>query len=153
MKKIDTNQGYINKPKEIEGYTIERFYCECGCKTGYWHYVKDEVKNPDIPDTTNMNELVLRQMFKTMADCHADTRTLKEDRTMGDDEFIEGEVIQAMTEDRFIELLHQAKLLIMSNVVSQKDLLSAFVKDWYKDNPFVTEEKQLKMVEKFLEGI
>jgi hypothetical protein len=36
----DTTKGYITKPKKIEGYKIERYYCECGCKSGYWHYVK-----------------------------------------------------------------------------------------------------------------
>jgi hypothetical protein len=45
MKEVDTSQGYINKPKEREGYTIERFYCECGCKQGYWHYVKKVTTN------------------------------------------------------------------------------------------------------------
>lgn len=38
--KVDTTKGYVNKPKPIGGYTVERYYCECGCKSGYWHYVK-----------------------------------------------------------------------------------------------------------------
>ena len=38
--KIDTTKGYVNKPKPVDGYSVERYYCECGCKSGYWHYVK-----------------------------------------------------------------------------------------------------------------
>lgn len=38
--KVDLGKGYIEKPKPVEGYDIERYYCECGCKSGYWHYVK-----------------------------------------------------------------------------------------------------------------
>lgn len=57
------------------------------------------------------NEVELRQAFKNQSDCYADTRKLKDDRTMGEDDFEEGEVIQAMTEDRFIEVLKQAKLI------------------------------------------
>jgi hypothetical protein len=52
-----------------------------------------------------MNELQLRQLFKNLSDCYADTwhseRGLME----------EGEVIQAMTEDRFIEALKEIKIL------------------------------------------
>ncbi len=32
--------GYEKKPRPIEGYKIESYYCECGCKKGYYHYVK-----------------------------------------------------------------------------------------------------------------
>ena len=52
-----------------------------------------------------MNELELRQMFKNLSDCYADTWL-----DIGI-EMQQGEVIQAMTEDRFIEALQQAKLL------------------------------------------
>jgi len=37
---IDTSRGYTRKPKPAEGYKVESYYCECGCKKGYWHYVK-----------------------------------------------------------------------------------------------------------------
>jgi hypothetical protein len=37
-------RGYVTKPRAITGYKIERYYCECGCKSGYWHYVKSEDK-------------------------------------------------------------------------------------------------------------
>ena len=54
-----------------------------------------------------MNELELRQMFKNLSDCYADTWSQD---GLGAP-MVEGEVIQAMTEDRFIEALKQAKLL------------------------------------------
>jgi hypothetical protein len=38
--KVDLERGYIRKPKTVRGYKIERYYCECGCKKGYWHYIK-----------------------------------------------------------------------------------------------------------------
>ncbi len=47
-----------------------------------------------------MKEEELRQMFKNNSDCYADT--WKEERGM----MIEGEVIQAMTEDKFIEVVN-----------------------------------------------
>jgi hypothetical protein len=52
-----------------------------------------------------MNELELRQMFKNLSDCYADT--WHSERGFME----EGEVIQAMTEDRFIEALKEAKIL------------------------------------------
>ena len=53
-----------------------------------------------------MTELELRQMFKNLSDCYADTGRFENDGS-----YTEGEVIQAMTEDRFIEVLKEAKLL------------------------------------------
>jgi hypothetical protein len=44
MKKIDTDRGYIRKPKPMEGYVIDSYYCECGCKKSYWRYVKEKPK-------------------------------------------------------------------------------------------------------------
>lgn len=38
--KVDTTRGYVTKPKARAGYKIESYYCECGCKKGYYHYVK-----------------------------------------------------------------------------------------------------------------
>ena len=58
-----------------------------------------------------MNELELRQMFKNLSDCYADTWL-----DIGTD-MIQGDVIQAMTEDRFIEALRQAKLLVIPAVM------------------------------------
>jgi hypothetical protein len=53
-----------------------------------------------------MTELEFRQMFKNLSDCYADTGRFENDGS-----YTEGEVIQAMTEDRFIEALKEAKLL------------------------------------------
>jgi len=53
-----------------------------------------------------MNELELRQLFKNLSDCYADTGRFENDGS-----YTEGEVIQAMTEDRFIEALKEAKIL------------------------------------------
>lgn len=51
-------------------------------------------------------ELELRQMFKNLSDCYADTGRFENDGS-----YREGEVIQAMTEDRFIEALKEANLI------------------------------------------
>ena len=59
-----------------------------------------------------MTELELRQMFKNLSDCYADTGRFENDGS-----YTEGEVIQAMTEDRFIEALEEAKLLSIPAVI------------------------------------
>lgn len=59
-----------------------------------------------------MTELELRQMFKNLSDCYADTGRFENDGS-----YTEGEVIQAMTEDRFIEALKEAKLLPIPAVI------------------------------------
>ena len=62
-----------------------------------------------------MTELELRQLFKNLSDCYADTGRFENDGS-----YTEGEVIQAMTEDRFIEALKEAKLLpvpVVSNLL------------------------------------
>ena len=53
-----------------------------------------------------MEEEALRQMFKNLADCYADTGSFANDGS-----YTEGEVIQAMTEDRFIDVLINLKVL------------------------------------------
>lgn len=63
-------------------------------------------------------ELELRQMFKNLSDCYADTGRFENDGS-----YTEGEVIQAMTEDRFIEALKEAKF-ITSNTVLCDSLLT-----------------------------
>lgn len=40
---VNTDNGYETKPKDIPGYKRETYYCECGCKKSYWHYVKIKV--------------------------------------------------------------------------------------------------------------
>jgi len=52
-----------------------------------------------------MNESELRTVFKALANCYADT--WHSERGFME----EGEVIQAMTEDRFIEVLINLKVL------------------------------------------
>jgi len=53
-----------------------------------------------------MNEEQLRQMFKNLSDCYADT--WHSERGFME----EGEVIQAMTEDKFIETINRPKYSI-----------------------------------------
>lgn len=49
-----------------------------------------------------MSDQKIRQLFKSLSDCYADT-------WQGDEyEMKEGDVIQAMTEDRFIETINEA---------------------------------------------
>lgn len=57
-------------------------------------------------------ELELRQMFKNLSDCYADTGRFENDGS-----YTEGEVIQAMTEDRFIEALKEAKFITSNTVL------------------------------------
>jgi hypothetical protein len=59
-----------------------------------------------------MTELELRQMFKNLSDCYADTGRFENDGS-----YTEGEVIQAMTEDRFIEALKEAKFITSNTVL------------------------------------
>jgi hypothetical protein len=65
-----------------------------------------------------MTELELRQIFKNLSDCYADTGRFENDGS-----YTEGEVIQAMTEDRFIEALKEAKLLPIPDVVVRSEQL------------------------------
>lgn len=88
-----------------------------------------------------MTELKLRQMFKNLSDCYADTGRFENDGS-----YTEGEVIQAMTEDRFIEALKEAKLLPIPAVSGQLvDFLtwyihkSEFSKDTYSIKLIVDE--------------
>ncbi|MEX0595139.1 MAG: hypothetical protein WD512_01480 [Candidatus Paceibacterota bacterium] len=57
-------------------------------------------------------ELELRKIFRNLSDCYADTRRFENDGSHS-----EGEVIEAMTEDRFIEALKEAKLLSQTVVI------------------------------------
>jgi hypothetical protein len=59
-----------------------------------------------------MVESDLRQMFRNMSDCYADTG-----RFSNDGGYSEGDVVQALTEDRFIELLKSANILHESNII------------------------------------
>lgn len=73
-----------------------------------------------------MTELELRQTFKNLSDCYADTRYSERGFMQ------EGEVIQAMTEDRFIELLKEVKLLPLPATADQSNanqILSNHVSD------------------------
>lgn len=60
-----------------------------------------------------MNEDNLRQLFKELSDCYADTGRFENDGS-----YTEGEVIQAMTEDRFIYAIKTINLLPEFYVVS-----------------------------------
>ena len=92
-----------------------------------------------------MNELELRQMFKNLSDCYADT-WIECPKT---GKFIEGEVIQAMTEDRFIEALREAKLLPMPGVVGRSEQLKAFA-DYAQKRMWEDGDKDLsEFVEEF----
>ena len=53
-------------------------------------------------DTDMTNESKLRQTFQNLSDCYADTGKFENDGS-----YTEGDVIQAMTEDRFIEVLNK----------------------------------------------
>lgn len=53
-----------------------------------------------------MNEQLLRQHFRNRFDCYADTWKLQADGT-----YVEGEVVMAMTENKFIAVLWELNLL------------------------------------------
>lgn len=88
-----------------------------------------------------------REIFKNMADYLADTRIIKEGRTMGEDEFEEGKTIKAMTEDKFIEALNSIGLLTLEKRTNT--LLNAIknkkVKEWFYEfahgHPFLVNEE------------
>lgn len=72
----------------------------------YWRNVLQYFKTPKISTSSKMNEKQLRQLFKNSSDCYADTGRFETDGS-----YTEGEVIQAMTEDKFIEILGELKLV------------------------------------------
>lgn len=84
-----------------------------------------------------MTELELRQMFKNLSDCYADTGRFENDGS-----YTEGEVIQAMTEDRFIEALKEAKF-ITSNTVLVDSLPSDCIRNW-ETNYYCSEKGKCK---------
>lgn len=53
-----------------------------------------------------MTESQLRQMFQNNSDCYADTGVVEKDGS-----YTEGNVVQAMTEDKFIEVLKNADMV------------------------------------------
>ena len=59
-------------------------------------------------------ELELRQMFKNFSDCYADTWI-----DIGI-EMKQGNVIQALTEEKFIEMMKQANFISSNSVLSEK---------------------------------
>jgi len=62
---------------------------------------------------TKNKELEFRQLFKTETDCYADTGSY-----MSDGSYMEGDVIQAMTEDVFIKVLSE---ILESEIKNVKD--------------------------------
>ncbi len=66
-----------------------------------------------------MTELQLRQLFKNLSDCYADTGRFENDGS-----YTEGEVIQAMTEDRFIEAMKKCERKALKHVFFKKAELS-----------------------------
>ena len=80
-----------------------------------------------------MNELEVRQLFRNMSDCYADTRTEKEDKTMGDDSLNEGEVIQAITEETFMKIILQLPIVDISFRLENNIELLKFA-NWFCNN-------------------
>jgi hypothetical protein len=62
---------------------------DCGC------FVRKPKQEP-------LEEVKLRQIFKNLSDCYADTGSFENDSS-----YREGEVIQAMTEDTFIKIINE----------------------------------------------
>lgn len=61
---------------------------------------------------SDMNEIELRQMFKNNSDCYADTGRFENDGS-----YTDGDVIQAMTEDRFIEVLRNLQRTLKTAII------------------------------------
>lgn len=70
---------------------------------------------------------------------------------LGSPEVLDQKRIETKLE-AYREILSAARCgaLHLANVSHRRELLSAFVKDWYKNNPLVSKEKQLQMVDNFL---
>ena len=54
-----------------------------------------------------MNEEELKQLFENRSDCYADTNEFNSQGVF----VMEGEVVQAMTKDRFIEVLKELGII------------------------------------------
>jgi hypothetical protein len=89
-----------------------------------------------------MNELELRQLFKNLSDCYANTGRFENDGS-----YTEGEVVQAMTEDRFIEALNQA--LRIHDVVWRSKQLLEEQSNWLMANTSLEVEKIVDFKEHF----
>lgn len=50
----------------------------------------------------SMDESKIRQLFKNNSDCYADTASFDNNNN-----YVEGDVIMAMTEDKFVEIIKQ----------------------------------------------
>ena len=86
-----------------------------------------------------MTELELRQMFKNLSDCYADTGRFENDGS-----YTEGEVIQAMTEDRFIEALKEAKF------ITSNTLLAVSLPDYMEISEKKDKGEKITALEQFL---
>jgi len=61
-----------------------------------------------------ITEAELRQLFKNQSDCYADTHKFK-DTDVGVTVVEEGDVIQAMTEDRFVEVMKELDVVVSND--------------------------------------
>lgn len=59
-------------------------------------------------------------------------------------------VIADYVKQKVIDALNEVKNCTIPDVSHRRELLAAFVKDWYKNNPLISEERRLEMVDKFL---
>ena len=84
---------------------------------------------------TNINEKKLRQIFKNESDCYADT--WHSERGFME----EGEVIQAMTEDRFIEVIKVINFEPINSLTNKlkKQLINSLkINDDVMNDPYLT---------------
>lgn len=67
--KVDTTSGYSSKPKPRRGDRLERYYCECACKQGYWRYKEEAPAKIDEEDTLKLNYFrAQKQLRKFLSD-------------------------------------------------------------------------------------
>jgi hypothetical protein len=110
LEKFDTDCLKYSEDGDSDNY----FYANCK----YWESkLKEEHKQE--PKQETLEEVKLRQIFKNLSDCYADTGSFENDGS-----YHEGEVIQAMTEDTFIKIINEWQQ--DKNKYSEEDLKLAY---------------------------
>jgi hypothetical protein len=114
MPKQET-QGYICPQTKIQ--------CDDECCVSAEHcHIKASINILSEPKQETMTQTLeedkLRQLFKSLSDCYADTGRFENDGS-----YYEGEVIQAMTEDIFIKIINEWQQERMYSEEEVKDML------------------------------
>lgn len=86
------------------------------------------------------NEQKLRQLFKNSSDCYADTHWYSDDTVPATK--VEGEVIQAITEDKFVELIKKQNVSVFDKIeyMASRGFMAEVVQDGAVEFEFVNDK-------------